>query len=107
MESKKLFFLYFVSLIMAVTQQHIDKAIELAKEFGATKILLFGSALTDPENADDLDIGVAGIRGLEFFEYGGILESKINMPIDLVDLSINDGFVKHIEETGKYVYVSA
>jgi predicted nucleotidyltransferase len=91
---------------MAVTQQHIDKAIELAKEYGATKILLFGSALSDPENANDLDIGVLGIQGIKFFEYGGMLESMINIPIDLVDLSIYDRFIEHIEKIGKYIYVS-
>ncbi|MCX7735438.1 MAG: hypothetical protein N2319_01880 [Candidatus Kapabacteria bacterium] len=41
---------------MAITQEDIDKATELTKEYGATKLLLFGSALYDPENSKYLDL---------------------------------------------------
>jgi len=89
---------------MAVTKQHIDKAIELAKEYGATKLLLFGSALDDPGNANDLDIGVEGLMGMDFFEFGGVLENIINTSVDIIDLSVNDRFVNYINSIGKLIY---
>jgi uncharacterized protein len=92
---------------MAVTQEHIDKAIELAKEYGATKVLLFGSALTDPKNANDLDIGVEGITGIEFFEFGGMLENILNTSVDIIDLSVNERFLNYINSIGKLIYNSS
>ncbi|MCX7735439.1 MAG: hypothetical protein N2319_01885 [Candidatus Kapabacteria bacterium] len=43
-----------------------------------------------------------GIPGINFFEYAGILETKINIQVDIVDLAIDDRFVNHITKTGKY-----
>jgi predicted nucleotidyltransferase len=92
---------------MSVTKINIEKAIELAKEYGATKLLLFGSALNDPENANDLDLGVEGIQGIKFFEFGGMLETFINVEVDIVDLSVDSRFVSHIKKVGKYIYDSS
>jgi len=52
---------------MRVTQEHINKAVELAKEYGATRLILFGSALSDPQNARDLDLAIDGVPGLKVF----------------------------------------
>lgn len=40
---------------MAITQENINSAINLAQKYGARRVLLFGTALTDPLNANDLD----------------------------------------------------
>lgn len=92
---------------MAVTQEHINLAIELAKEFGATRLLLFGSALTDPENARDMDLGVEGVEPSKFFLFGGKLEDILRKTVDIVPLEIDSGFVKHIKKYGKYIYDSS
>ncbi len=89
---------------MPVTQQQIDKAVEIAKEYGATKVLLFGSALDDPENANDLDIGVLGVPNSKFFEFGGILENKILISVDVVPLESKEPFIEYIKTKGKYIY---
>jgi predicted nucleotidyltransferase len=91
---------------MAVTQQHIDKAIELAKEYGATKVLLFGSALNNPDEAHDLDIGISGIDSTKFFLFAGKLEDLIRISVDLIPLDINNPFVEYIKKHGKYIYES-
>jgi uncharacterized protein len=91
---------------MAITQENINKAIELAKEYGATRLLLFGSALNDPQNANDIDLAVDGINGMDFFKYAGKLEFILNIPIDIVDLSQENRFIDHIKKTGKYLYDS-
>lgn len=91
---------------MAITQEHINSAIQLAKEYGATRLLLFGSALDDPDNANDLDLGVDGLFGLKFFQYGGILETLIDKQVDIVDLSLDNVFINHIKQIGRYIYDS-
>ncbi|MDQ1265859.1 MAG: uncharacterized protein QG635_1011 [Bacteroidota bacterium] len=89
---------------MPVTPEQINKAIDIAREYGASRLLLFGSALTDPDNANDLDLGVDGIKGLKFFEYGGALDFALKIPVDIVDLSSNTRFINHIKKTGKFIY---
>jgi len=91
---------------MSITAEHIEKAIELAKEFGVKKLLLFGSALTNPSIANDLDIGVSGISNSDFFIFAGKLEDSIRVSVDLVPLEINDPFVDYIKIHGKYIYES-
>lgn len=90
---------------MAITQTHIDKAIELAKQFGATKLLIFGSAYSDPKNANDLDLAVEGIDNSKFFDYAGLLEYMLNISVDVVDLSDDISFINHIKKNGRYIYV--
>jgi uncharacterized protein len=89
---------------MPVTQAQIDKAVEIAKQYGATKVLLFGSALEDPENANDLDIGVLGIPDKKFFEFGGIVENEILINVDIVPLDNKSPFVEYVKSKGKYIY---
>ncbi len=92
---------------MSVTDYQINAAVELAKKYGINKLLLFGSALTDPENAKDLDLGIEGLEGMKFFEFGGILENLIKIPVDIVDLTFEDRFIRYIKKTGKFIYDSS
>lgn len=39
---------------MAVTEVQIERAVEIAREHGATRVVLFGSAVDAPERARDL-----------------------------------------------------
>jgi hypothetical protein len=41
---------------MPVRPEHLHTAIELAKQYGARKLILFGSALEAPDKAHDLDL---------------------------------------------------
>ncbi len=89
---------------MAITQLHIEKAIELAKDYDVNKLLLFGSAVTDPSNANDLDLAVDLFDKSVFYDYAGMLEYILNIPVDVVDLSIESPFTRHIQEIGKIIY---
>jgi len=91
---------------MAITSEHIEKAIETAVRFGATKVLLFGSALDNPDEANDLDIGVLGIPSDKFFIFGGTLENLIRKSVDIIPLEIDNPFTRYILKKGKYVYES-
>ena len=48
---------------MGITEGQIARAVALAKAYGATRLILFGSALEDPERAKDLDLALEGVAG--------------------------------------------
>ncbi len=89
---------------MGITQENINSAINLAKKYGASKLLLFGSALDDPQNAVDLDLGVEGIEPSKFILFGADLEDIILKTVDIVPLESDSSFVKHIKKYGKYFH---
>ena len=88
---------------MPVTQAHIDKAIELAQRYGATRLVLFGSALEAPEEARDLDLA-CDIPGLDLLAFAGRLEEALQIPVDVIPLTPRTPFVEAIERRGKVLY---
>lgn len=89
---------------MSVNQKMIDTCISLARKYGATKLILFGSALEDPKNAADIDLACDGIDGWEFFEFGAKLEELVSVPIDILPLQPPTRFTKYIERKGRTIY---
>jgi len=86
---------------MPVTQQHLDKAKEIARAYGARRLILFGRGQTDPEAARDLDLAVDGIEGWTLFEMAGQLERAIDIPLDVVSLDPPTPFTRRVEERGE------
>lgn len=86
---------------MAVTQAHIEKITSIAKSFGANRLILFGSAVEEPENAHDIDIACDGVQGWKLFELAAKLEQELHMPLDIISLSPPSRFTKHIEVKGR------
>ena len=86
---------------MAVQQKQIERAIALAKAYGATRLILFGSAATAPERARDLDLACDGVSGWKLYELGARLEEELRIPLDLVPLSPPSRFTHLIEQRGK------
>jgi predicted nucleotidyltransferase len=86
---------------MAVQQKQIERAIALAKAYGATRLILFGSAATAPERARDLDLACDGVSGWKLYELGARLEEELRIPLDLVPLSPPNRFTYLIEQRGK------
>ncbi|MFH0948466.1 MAG: hypothetical protein V1833_05665 [Elusimicrobiota bacterium] len=50
-----------------VFETDIKKIVEISKEYGAEKIILFGSCLKDIKSANDIDVAVAGVKPRDFF----------------------------------------
>ncbi len=46
----------------------IQKAIGMAKAYGATRLILFGSALETPSQARDLDLACDGVSGWKLYK---------------------------------------
>jgi len=86
---------------MAIRQEQIEQALTLAKAYGATRLILFGSAATAPEQARDLDLACDGVSGWKFYELGARLEEELRVPLDLVPLSPPTRFTRLIERRGK------
>ena len=86
---------------MAVSEQHIEKSIAVAKEYGISRLILFGSALEQPEQARDIDLACDGLEGLKLFEFAGRLEDELNILVDIVPLSPPTPFSRYIESKGK------
>ena len=86
---------------MAIGQEQLDRAIALAKAYGATRLVLFGSAAITPEQARDLDLACDGVTGWKLYELGARLEEELRVPLDLVPLSPPTRFTRLIERRGK------
>lgn len=86
---------------MAINKAQIERIVSLARSYGATRIILFGSAVESPEEARDLDLAFDGISGWKLYELGARLEEELNVPLDIVPLSPPTRFTRLIESKGK------
>ena len=91
---------------MPITTDQISEAVAVAKRYGASRVVLFGRALTDPEKARDLDLAVGGVPGWEFFKMAAELESTLRIPLDVIPLDKESSFIRRIEEKGRVLYES-
>ena len=83
-----------------------DKEVILkcARKYNVSSIVLFGSALSEGDKANDYDIAVKGIRPELFFKFYADLFKRLSKPVDLVDLSGKSLFNDLIEQTGVTIY---
>jgi len=79
----------------------IERAAELARQFGATRLILFGNALENPAMARDLDLACDGVPGWKLFELAARIEEEIRVPLDLIPLDQVTPFTRHILAHGK------
>jgi len=83
------------------TTEILDEAVATAREFGATELILFGSALDPTVEPRDLDFACRGVRGWDLFGLGAALEERLRVPIDLVPLDSPTRFGRWIEAHGR------
>jgi predicted nucleotidyltransferase len=82
----------------------IQKAVGMAQEYGATRLILFGSALETPAQARDLDLACDGIVGWKLYELAARLEEELGALVDLVPLTPATRFTRWIEAQGQILY---
>ena len=88
-----------------VFERELKKIASISKEFGAKRVLLFGSCLEDIESAADIDIAVSGIEPREFFKYYGKVSMAIEDEVDIVDLDdIREHLYKRLLSKGQVIY---
>lgn len=86
---------------MTDLEQVLAKVVPVARQFGATRLLLFGSALEHPAQARDLDLACAGVPGWKLFELSAALEELLGVPLDLVPLDPPTPFTRLIEKRAR------
>lgn len=85
---------------MAIHKAQIERIIVLAKAYGATRLILFGSAAERPEKANDIDIACDGIPGWKLFEFAAKIEDELGKSLDIVPLSPPSKFTEYIKTKG-------
>jgi uncharacterized protein len=86
---------------VTIRQEHINRAIEIARAFGVERLILFGSAAIDLQHARDLDLACDGVPGWKLYALGARLEEELRVPLDLIPLSPPNRLTRHIEQQGK------
>lgn len=86
---------------MTMDQRLIEKIVDFAKSYGATRLILFGSALERPEEARDIDIACDGIQGWKLYKMAARLEEELGTSLDVVPLRPETRFTRFIEARGK------
>ena len=89
---------------MPVMKSVLDRCAVIAREFGATRLILFGSAAESPETARDLDLACEGVEGWDLFRFAAKLEDELKTRIDLVPLRHGDRFARHVQARGRVIY---
>ena len=88
-----------------ILERELKKIAGISKEFGAKKVILFGSCLKDIESAQDIDIAVSGIGPREFFKYYGKVSMSVENEVDIVDLDdIREHLYKRVLSQGQVIY---
>ncbi len=86
---------------MPINKTLIERIKTLAKAYGATRLILFGSAVDMPKKAKDIDIACDGIPGWKLYEFAARVEDELNICLDIIALSPPTQFTRYIETKGK------
>ncbi len=86
---------------MIINKTQVEKILSLAKKYGATRLILFGSATKIRKKARDLDLACDGVPGWKLYEFAALLEQELKTSLDIVPLSPQTRFTKYIEKKGK------
>ena len=87
-----------------ITEKDKDIILQYAKKYNVSYIILFGSSIRKDKEANDIDIGVKGIKPGLFFKFYAELFKHLSKPVDLIDLSKRSLFNELVEETGVRIY---
>ena len=77
---------------------------DIARKYHVSRVLLFGSALSDTDESHDIDIAVEGISDKDFYSFYGELLYALSKPVDVVDLSRKTKFTELVLKDGVAIY---
>jgi predicted nucleotidyltransferase len=79
-----------------------DKRIilEIARRYRATRVVLFGSALSGTAESRDIDLAVDGVADKDFYAFYGELMCELSKPVDIIDLSRKSKFTDMVLQEG-------
>lgn len=91
---------------MPLSRKEKDTIIDIAEEYGAKRLWLFGSML-DPHPSiepNDIDLAVEGVCPEKFYSFYGELLMRLPKPVDLVDMADDLPVVLDVKETGVIIF---
>ena len=89
---------------MAIHASEIEAGVRILKDLGARRVFLFGSALTSPGTARDLDLACEGLPPARYFQAVGALIASLGRDVDLIDLSKESSLTRFIRKHSRVVY---
>lgn len=82
----------------------MDRCAEIARAFGAKKLVVFGTAAESLDTARDVDFACDGIQGWDLYRFGAKLEEALGRSVDVVALRADDRLSQYILEKGRTLY---
>lgn len=73
---------------------------EIARKYRVSRVLLFGSSLSEDVESRDIDIAIEGIADKDYFAFYGDLLCSLSKPVDVIDLSKKTKFVEMVLQEG-------
>jgi predicted nucleotidyltransferase len=86
---------------MKITEETLSTAAQIARRYGAKRLLVFGSAIKPGHEARDIDFACEGVSGWTLFKFGAALEEALKMPVDLVSLDERTDLGRMVESQGR------
>jgi len=87
-----------------VTREQINTCVEVARRYGAKRVVLFGSAAENPQNARDIDLICEGVSGWNFLLMGAEMENETGVVVDTIPADEPSAFVGYNLPRGKILY---
>ena len=73
---------------------------ETARKYRVSRVLLFGSSLSEDVESRDIDVAIEGIADKDYFAFYGDLMCALSKPVDVIDLSKKSKFVEMVLREG-------
>ena len=87
-----------------ITEKDKKTIQDIAGKYHASRVLLFGSALSETAESRDIDIAVEGIEDKDFYAFYGELLYALSKPVDVVDISKKTKFIELVLKEGVPLY---
>lgn len=83
-----------------INEKDRETILAVARKYRVSKVVLFGSSLSEGAEARDIDIAIEGIADADYFAFYGELLCALSKPVDVIDLSRKSKFVDMVEREG-------
>ena len=77
-----------------------ETILAIARKYRVSKVLLFGSSLSESARSRDIDLAIEGIADADYFAFYGELLCALSKPVDVIDLSGKSKFVDMVKQEG-------
>ena len=87
-----------------ITEKDKKTIQDIARKYHASRVLLFGSALSDTAESRDIDLAIEGVADKDYYAFYGELLYALSKPVDIVDLSRKTKFIELVLKEGITLY---